>query len=265
MPQGLVFDIGMNNGEDSAYYLPRGYSVVGVDANPALTAECALRFQQEIGAGRMKIVNAGVLDKTGEFTFYRNLQDHGWSSFEPEMSNKGSWEAIKVPCTAAQKLIAEYGKPYFMKIDIQGTDFQAIQSITQETAPPYIRVELSAVDPIVEALLDLGYSSFKFVDGDTHYAASPIFPHQIGWRFLRKAGRVVPAIRSAISKLPPHLRARSEFDPPGRFSPDGYVFLNHSSGPFGEQAAGEWLNPKQALRWFERQKRDYRKANEPLW
>ncbi len=56
----LIFDIGMNNGEDSAYYLHLGYSVVGIDANPLLTNECTLRFKKEIDEGRMKIINAGV-------------------------------------------------------------------------------------------------------------------------------------------------------------------------------------------------------------
>jgi hypothetical protein len=61
--QDLVFDVGMNNGEDSAYYLHLGHSVVGVDANPTLTGECALRFKREIDEGRMRIVNAGVHPK----------------------------------------------------------------------------------------------------------------------------------------------------------------------------------------------------------
>jgi len=264
--ENLVFDIGMNNGEDSAYYLHLGYSVVGVDANPLASAECALRFKKEIAEGRMRIVNAGVLRQPGEFTFYRNLQDDGWSSFDPEQGKKGgSWQAITIRCITAQQLIAVHGTPHFMKVDIEGADFQAIESITQATAPDYISLELSSVDPIIETLINLGYSSFKFVDGETYQPNPPIFDHQIGWRVLRKAGRVVPVIRSAISKLPGHLRAKSEFDPSGRYSPDGYPFTRYSSGPFGEHTAGSWLSPKDALRFFSQLKKDYGKANEVLW
>src|SRR5215472_14713563 len=104
-PQSLVFDIGMHNGEDSAYYLHLGHSVVGVDANPLLTAQCALRFEREIAEGRMKIINAGVLKQAGEFTFYRNLQDDEWSSFDSEKGKKGGkWEAVTIPCLTAQEL-----------------------------------------------------------------------------------------------------------------------------------------------------------------
>ena len=36
----LVFDIGLNNGDDTAYYLHLGYRVIGVEANPLLVAAC---------------------------------------------------------------------------------------------------------------------------------------------------------------------------------------------------------------------------------
>lgn len=31
----LVIDVGMHNGDDTAYYLHRGYRVVAIEANPA--------------------------------------------------------------------------------------------------------------------------------------------------------------------------------------------------------------------------------------
>jgi FkbM family methyltransferase len=261
-----VFDVGMHNGEDSAYYLHLGYSVVGVEANPLQTAACAMRFKREIGEGRMKIINAGVLRQPGEFTFYRNLQEDAWSSFDPERGQKGGkWEPLTISCMTARQLIAAEGKPYFMKVDIEGADFQLIESMTPVMAPDYISLELSPVDPIIEELIALGYSCFKFVDGETYRPTPQILRHQIGWRLLRKAGRVAPVIRRTIRTLPEPLRAKSEFNPPGRYSPDGYVFTSHSSGPFGEQAAGSWLSGDAALRWFSHVKEDYRKADEPLW
>jgi hypothetical protein len=72
--RNLVFDIGLNNGDDSAYYLSLGHDVVGLDANPSLVAQCSRRFESEIRKGRAKIVNAGVLKEPVEFTFYSNLR-----------------------------------------------------------------------------------------------------------------------------------------------------------------------------------------------
>jgi len=91
----LIFDIGLHNGDDAAYYLHLGYRVVGIEASPPLAAECAKRFEQETRQQRITIINAGVLGEAGVFTFYRNLLDNGWSSFEREKGKKGGeWELI---------------------------------------------------------------------------------------------------------------------------------------------------------------------------
>jgi len=256
----LVFDIGLHNGDDAAYYLDLGYRVIGVEANPLLTSQCTLRFENEIRQARMKVINAGVLKESGEFTFYRNLREAGWSSFQPEKGNKGGeWEELKIPCVTTQQLIAEHGKPFFMKVDIEGADLQALHSITPATAPAYVSLELDCVDPILERLIELGYSAFKFVNGKTYWPTPPIFDHQVGWRLLRKAGRLAPFLRNGIGRLPQRLRPNSEYDPPGKYSPAGYPFGPYSSGPFGEQAAGSWLTCAAALRWFGALKNNYRR------
>jgi FkbM family methyltransferase len=264
----LVFDIGLNNGDDAAYYLDLGYVVVGVEANPMLAAQCTQRFETEIRQCRMRVVNAGVLKEPGEFTFFRNLTDDGWSSFLAEKGkNGGKWEELKIPCVTTQQLIEEHGKPFFMKVDIEGADFQTLHSITQATAPSYISLELNCFDPILERLIELGYSGFKFVNGDTYRHTPPIFHHQIGWRLLRKVGRLAPFVRNGISRLPQGLRQNSEYDPPGKYNPAGYPFGPHSSGPFGEQAAGPWLTGAAALRWFGVLRDNYRNAGQEnsLW
>lgn len=52
---GLVFDVGLHNGSDTAYYLHRGYDVVAVEANPRFCALAERRFAPEIAAGRLEI------------------------------------------------------------------------------------------------------------------------------------------------------------------------------------------------------------------
>ena len=155
-----------------------------------------------------------------------------------------------------------------MKVDIEGADLEALHSITPATTPAYVSLELDCADPILERLIELGYSAFKFVNGETYWPTPPIFDHQLGWRLLRKAGRTAPFVRSAIGRLPLRLRPNSEYDPPGKYSPAGYPFGPYSSGPFGAEAAGPWLTCAAALRWFAALKNNYRKAtkeNECWW
>jgi predicted RNA methylase len=42
----LVYDVGMNNGDDSAFYLRAGFRVVAVEANPLLCRAAESRFRR---------------------------------------------------------------------------------------------------------------------------------------------------------------------------------------------------------------------------
>ncbi len=66
----LIYDVGMNNGDDTAYYLAKGFRVVAIEADPFLVQDVSPRFQQEITAGRLTILNVGVSDAEGTFPFY---------------------------------------------------------------------------------------------------------------------------------------------------------------------------------------------------
>ena len=50
----VIYDFGMNNGDDVAYYLLKGHRVVGVEANSDLCAEVEERFAREIETGRLR-------------------------------------------------------------------------------------------------------------------------------------------------------------------------------------------------------------------
>jgi FkbM family methyltransferase len=43
----LIYDVGMHNGDDTAYYLRRGFRVIAIEPNPALVATAAERFRRE--------------------------------------------------------------------------------------------------------------------------------------------------------------------------------------------------------------------------
>jgi hypothetical protein len=162
----------------------------------------------------------------------------------------------------SQQLMQEYGTPFFMKVDIEGADVQTLHSLTASNVPAYVSLELNYADPILERLIELGYTAFKLVNGDTYRPNPPIFDHQMGWRLLRKIGRTAPFIKNGISRLPERLRPCSEYDPPTRHSPDGYPFGVYHSGPFGEQAAGGWLSPDKAILKWQILKENYRRAGQ---
>src|SRR5271156_3521479 len=75
----LVYDVGMHQGEDTDYYLKKGFRVVGFEANPKLVAKSRSRFADAIREQRLIIVEGAITDKpagTNESTvsFYENAK-----------------------------------------------------------------------------------------------------------------------------------------------------------------------------------------------
>ena len=65
MPEGdLIFDVGADNGDDTAAYLARGFRVIAVEANPTLCEGMHKRFANDIKRGRASIVNKAI-DRRG--------------------------------------------------------------------------------------------------------------------------------------------------------------------------------------------------------
>src|SRR5260370_36673955 len=77
----LIYDVGMHNGDDTAYYLWRGFRVVAIEPNPELVATAANRFRREIEAGNLKILNVGMPAENGQFHLASAQTDSALSSF----------------------------------------------------------------------------------------------------------------------------------------------------------------------------------------
>jgi hypothetical protein len=77
----LICDVGLYDGEDTAYYLSRGYNVVAIDANP-MSERARLRFAPETVARHPTLLNVGVPETPGVTNF--------WISEVPEWSSCNS-------------------------------------------------------------------------------------------------------------------------------------------------------------------------------
>jgi GDP-mannose 4,6-dehydratase len=87
--EDLIYDIGMHNGNDTAYYLYKGYRVIAIEANPVLVERAKKRFADEINNNRLTILNVGISDKPGTARFYVNNAESEWSAFNFEIAKRG--------------------------------------------------------------------------------------------------------------------------------------------------------------------------------
>lgn len=220
MTTGLIYDVGMNNGDDTAYYLHRGYRVVGVEANPVLVEAATSRFRSEIDAGRLVIRNVGIAETEGEFPFWICEMHSEWSSFDRSIAsreNSGHY-AITVPCVRFRSVIEEFGVPAYLKIDIEGNDRLCLKDLTPETAPEHISVEANELG-LLDLLEALGYDRVKCISQFYFLPIElPPAPAQLAFEEKSRAGRSLDECRTF----------------------DGWQFRTGSSGVFGPDLPGRW-------------------------
>ena len=224
----LIYDIGMHEGEDSKFYLLKGFRVVAVEADHDLCRAAAERLHEYVATGQLTIVNRAIAPTAGPVTFYRSERS-GWSTLVSQWSKDNAARGVRsqeiaVEAIALADLVRDHGDAFYMKLDIEGMDRTALQSLTAtECRPRYLSIETSfdrnptfaAVKADFDALAALGYDRFKIIDQ-----------------------RKVPG---QVSPNPPRA---------GQYVP--YRFVDGESGLFGEETPGPWLTLDQALAAFRR-------------
>lgn len=257
MERDLVFDIGANNGDDTAYYLRRGFRVVGVEANPDMVAWCERRFQEEIRADRLVLLNVGLAAEEGVATFFVSEGNRGvWSSFDPGLASRGNLAArqIAVQARSLRSLMQEYGVPFYLKIDIEGADHLCLRDIDPSDAPSYVSFEAS--EGRLEDLFLLvraGYTRFKLIDQLTFRQVVPPPLHSaalataIASRLAKTRLRYLPGLGEAV-RLIRRMRATAGGTPELSTPP---AFSISSSGPMAEETDGPWRSVEEvAYAWL---------------
>ena len=206
----LVFDIGAHHGDDTMVYLELGYTVVSVEANPILVAEMKKRFVEAIDSTQLILLNYAINNEDKKEVLLYLTNDDSQSSLI-----KKSKRSIKVRSRTLKSLVDELGLPFFCKIDIEGCDFMALQSLSTINCPPFISVELNGTtlkqllnnpqNLIVnlDLLFGLGYNKFKLVDQERLVVLSDLSFYRSNLKFIN---RIKSKIRTFFS-----IDARSQY------------------------------------------------------
>lgn len=224
--EDLIYDIGFHQGEDTEFYLKKGFRVVAVEANPALAQAGRENFSKHISDGRLTIVNVAVADKSGTLDFHVNQDRSIWGTLFPEWAERNELlgtksEIIKVDAIPMADLLAEYGIPHYMKVDIEGADLIALNGLKAvKERPTFVSIE-SCKDSFrslrheFRVFQELGYDRFKVVPQ----------------RWICKKQMAV--IQSET----------------GRHE---YRFREGASGQFGDEAPGRWRTVEEAIQEYKR-------------
>ncbi len=164
----LIYDIGFHTGQDTAYYLARGFKVVAVEANPALAEEGRQRFASAIKSGRLVILNEGIAREAGRMTFYVNPDMTEFSSFDRPIAARQTTRLQEVPVRTRRlsHIVQEFGPAHYIKVDIEGFDHIAIESLStapDRTKPRFLSIE-NGQPHALKTLQSLGYRRFAWVN-----------------------------------------------------------------------------------------------------
>jgi FkbM family methyltransferase len=254
----------MHDGSDTAYYLHQGYKVIAIEANPDLVAAAAQRFRKYIDTAQLVLLDVAITDHEGPVIFNISKEDV-LSSINKEFANRDGkfLKQVEVPGKRLDTLFTRYGIPEYCKIDIEGYDAVALQTIDPANTPHYISVECEAAGEdraateeetlqTLELLYTLGYTQFKLVDQDTMHPLKPdeqfYFDVSVNMSLPARAFRFLKRNTGWRKK-------RTYFDELSeKYS---FVFKRGSAGPWGEDVEGVWYNYEQAKHMLLRHKRDY--------
>jgi FkbM family methyltransferase len=231
----LIYDVGVNDGADSAYYLSRGFKVVGIEASPVMSEALRKRFQKEIAEQRYTLLNVGVASSDGSAEFWMSdVSD--WSSFDKRVASRNGTphRSVLIETREFSTIIEQYGVPFYCKIDIEGNDRFCLSGLTTQTAPPYISIEMSHRDAgtDLDTLADLDYRSFKIVSQVTRSQPIP-------WLVL---------VSGRLPQFPRRVMNFAIKRTIGALFVNGWKFLPGSSGPFAEDTPGNWQSLDQVKR-----------------
>lgn len=190
MNDKLIYDIGVHDGHDSEFYLKKGFKVVGVEANPKLVQKLKVKFKDYIESNQFILIEKAVSDVSGnEISFFINDGKDDWGTTSPNWNRSmdDRFEEIKVESINIEDIVDLYGMPYYMKIDIEGSDILCLNSLIKiGEKPDNLSIELLTFNNLVNENVDhleilrklkeLGYLNYKISDQSKSHVVECPYP-----------------------------------------------------------------------------------------
>ena len=106
----LIYDVGMHNGDDTAFYLAKGHRVIAIEADPALVKQAETRFSAERRSGQLTILKVGIAARSGYGEFWICEKNSIWNSFDRNIAARDgcAHHAVKVETRTFAEIVAEF-------------------------------------------------------------------------------------------------------------------------------------------------------------
>ena len=178
----LVFDIGANLGKSADILRGVSDKIICFEANPQLVGRLRTKFNNS----NIVVDNRGLSDKSGKQKFNICTQ-HTISTFSDDWIKHSrfseyTWdETVEIETTTLDAIIDQYGIPDYVKIDIEGYEYEVLTAFTKVIDNSVFAFEWAEeqkykIDEILKYVYKIGYNKFGYTIGD-HL----LFDSQIEW------------------------------------------------------------------------------------
>jgi FkbM family methyltransferase len=173
-PGSLVFDVGANIGKRTKIFLKLGARVVAVEPQQECATILHLAFHHKI-----ELINKGLAAQEGVENIWIDTSTTLSSMSEDWMTsvrNSGrfkdhTWERkAQIKTTTLDRLIEIYGQPSFIKIDVEGFEYQVLKGLTRRVKNISIEntpERLGAAKDCIEYLCAMGNIVLNYSFGET--------------------------------------------------------------------------------------------------
>jgi FkbM family methyltransferase len=217
----FIIDFGANRGQNLEYFLKRADLVIAVEANPTLCEFIEKEFANYVANGQLIVENCAVSEKDSKegLVFYiHKTRDYLSTSINQERNP--NYKKILIKAKSPGTIIREHTKPadsfLYAKFDLEGFDSIALNKmVSQGYVSDFISIEAHTVDCLVAILNIREVKGLKLLEGTDivkKYSSANIL-----------------TLNETIEK---------------------FSFKLHSSGPFGDDIAGQWLDKRIFLDYF---------------
>jgi FkbM family methyltransferase len=170
----IAFDIGANIGQTVNELLPNYDKIICFEPNPSLVTIIKNKF---FNNDKVTIEELGLSDKI-ETKKFNISNSHVVSTFSEDWINNSrftnvyNWDtSIDVKTTTLDEVINKYGIPYFIKIDVEGYEYEVIKGLTKLLENTYFAFEWAEeqyeiVNKTIKYLKELGYNNFSYTYQD---------------------------------------------------------------------------------------------------
>ena len=134
MEQRILYDVGANEGKYTEINLNKFDKYILVEANPLLAEKLRQKYKTNTA---IHIVEAIASNKESETFYISNADTISTSDTEwirqSRFSNNYTWRPVEgIQTVSLDRLISIYGEPTLLKIDVEGYEYNVLQSLTKK-------------------------------------------------------------------------------------------------------------------------------------